>query len=265
MHRTHAAGLLAIALPWTFGAWWALAVPMLALLWLRSASGWAAALAGAIVYEPRLWPAPILAAPVAWWIRRRFPPGSIHKTARARLLGWIYLVRTFSWRGHGPGSVRVPLEHAHIRSDGLSLVGAPAHNEWLEVCYEWGIAAVVVCLGGLFALMLFARPHHALSASVVAAVVVLAFTSPIRALVVWLRGGKPHLFGPPLRATITVHLDFQGRAYLYVPHAAHDPDLQWRVGQALVLLGQNWIAAHQRAVNNGDVTPSAGRAIGMSR
>ena len=245
IHRNHLAGLLAISLPWTFAWWPALLLPVAGLLYLRSMTAWLAAGAATVCYAPALWPLGLAVIPVGLWVRHRYPPGSLGDSVRSRLLSWLYLACTWSWKGHGVGSVRVPMEHAHIRSGGLAICGAPAHSEWIEVAYEWGAAGVGVVLATLGSLVWWVHPHHAASASAVAAALVLGGSSPIRAFVHWLRGGKPHLFGPPLRCTIMIHLAQDGRAYgPYVPHAEHDPDLQGRVGQALIGLGHQWMAAH---------------------
>ena len=246
IHRNHLSGLVAIGLPWTFAWWPTMVLPLVVLLYYRSMTAWLAAGAAAVCYQPSLWPLGVVAIPVAFWVRHRYPPGSISDSVRARLLSWLYLARVWSWKGHGPGSARVPLEHAHIRSGGLAICGSPAHNEWIEFVYEWGSAGLVLVIAALGALAWWVHPHHAASAAAVAAALVLGGSSPLRAFVHWLRGGKASLFGPPIRCTINIHLDYEGRAFLYVPHAERDPDLQARVGDAMVKLGTAWIQAHTK-------------------
>ena len=56
MHRTHAGGLLAVALPGAVALHWTLGLPMALGLWLtRSLTGWLAALAGLMMLNRSLW------------------------------------------------------------------------------------------------------------------------------------------------------------------------------------------------------------------
>src|SRR5437667_133255 len=56
MHRTHAGGLLAVALPGALALHWTLGIPVAAGLWLtRSLTGWLADCAGLLMLNPTLW------------------------------------------------------------------------------------------------------------------------------------------------------------------------------------------------------------------
>ncbi len=216
MHRTHQGGLLALglvaAMSWT---WWA-AVPFAwALALTRSLTGWLAATAGLVVLMPSLWWAGLLACPILVAVRYRLAPGAIGDTTRARLLSAVYLIRDAALIGRGPGSARLALEAAHIRSGGRALDGGPARNEWLEVVYEYGLLAVLPLMA--LAMLVSTRLHlgDPLAAVLVTASLVCAMTSPLRAFWAWLRGDRATLFGPPLRASISLHLDQEGNAYVY--------------------------------------------------
>lgn len=216
MHRTHAGGLLAVALPGalTINPW--LAVPVICWLGVtRCLTAWIAALVGLAVLFPEAAPFLALALPVVVWVRHRLRPGAIIDTTRARLISWLYICRELAWWGHGYGSARLALEAAHIRSGGRALEGGPVHNEWLELVYEYGLRAALPLVAVLAVAMWLFRPRDALTASLVTAAVVACGTSPVRAFSRWLRGDRGSLFGPPLKASLSIHIDHENNVYLY--------------------------------------------------
>lgn len=216
MHRTHTGGILAVALPGALAinAW--LAVP---ILWglgaARSLSAWIAAQVGIVVMMPEAAPFALVGIPVMILVRHKCTPGAIVDTARARLLSWLYLGRDWTWRGHGAGSGRLALEAAHVRSGGRALEGGPARNEWLELVYEYGLFAAVPMVALVAWGAASFQFRDAVSASAIAAAVVCCGTSPARAFYRWLRGDRESLFGPPLKASLTIHIDQDDNVHLY--------------------------------------------------
>src|SRR5262249_50410793 len=129
------------------------------------------------------------------------PPGAIVDTVRARLLTWIYLVKTWSPRG---GDVRIACEQAFLRSGELAMDGGPPRNEFLHFAYRYGTAsALITCL--VIAGIVWSGDPTLASAGVVCFV-----TSPIQAFKRWLKRGDGPLFGPPLIQSLTVHADYDG-------------------------------------------------------
>jgi len=188
----------------------------LLLLWTRSLTGVLGVLVASVILWPRVAPIAVLAALVAVWSRHRYPPGAITDTMRARLLTWLYLVRHLSLWGHGPRSTRLACQAASLRSGGRAMDGGPAHNEWLQFVYEYGLTGAVLLVLGAWWLAPSLAWGSTRTATVGAAVVVLACTSPLRTLGWWLRRGQEGpLFGPPMVASFTVHLDATGRVHFY--------------------------------------------------
>jgi hypothetical protein len=251
MHRTHQAGLLAIALVLAASwQWWA-ALPVAYLLWrTHSLTGWVAAVIGLIVLRPAFWWAGLLVMPGLIWLRNRQPPGALVDTTRARLISWIYLLRQFQWIGHGAGSARIALEAAWVVSDKRAMDGGPARNEFLELVHEYGILA----LGGFAVAAWVAAPHlhwgdpaTAMAASIVA---VCSATSPFRALWRWLHGDRESLFGPPLKVSISFHVNTRGEVMIYGARALDGTrESTVMVAQALVLAMTAWHDAY-------DVSPA---------
>ena len=237
MHRTHAGGLLAVALPGALALHWTLGIPVAAGLWLtRSLTGWLAACAGLLMLNPTLWLLSPLAVGLVW-LRHITPPGAITDTFRARLLTWLYLLRTWSWRGR---DTRLGCEAAHIRSGGLAMDGGPARNEYVQVAYEYGALGAAGLVMLIVLLAPFLRLGDPLSASIVTAGVVMAGTSPLVALRRWLAGGDGPIFGPPLKASLTLHMDAEGHVHLYGAEAA-DRDVQIQIARSLFNAGDQWM------------------------
>jgi hypothetical protein len=82
-----------------------------------------------------------------------------------------------------------------------------------------------------------------LSATLVTAAAVLAGTSPVMALRRWFTGGDGPLFGPPLRASLSVHLDATGMVHLYGAETA-DPALTVEIAWALANAAHAWMTQH---------------------
>jgi hypothetical protein len=250
MHRTHLAGLLAVALPFAVSAHWLLAAPLALGLWItRSVTGIGAALVGLVVLRPTFIGLALWLAVVAVWMRHRRPPGALTDTTRARLLSWHSLLRDLSWRGHGSVRGRLGLAAAHIRSDGRAMDGGPARNEPLELVYEYGLPGVLAVAAVLACAVTIWRPrwHDPVTAAAASAAVVVCGTSPFRAFGAWLRGGRDGpLFGPPLRASLTLHLDAQGNAHLYGAAVnTTNRTLQIEIARALFNLGHGWMQQHE--------------------
>ncbi len=61
----------------------------------------------------------------------------------------------------------------------------------------------------------------------------------------WLTDGRGWLFGPPLKASLTIHIDHKGDAHLYGPKPEElTPMLEMQIAEALTSLGGAWAAAH---------------------
>jgi hypothetical protein len=260
MHRTHAAGLLAVALPAALSVHPLLGLPLALGLWrTRTWTAWGAAGLGLAV----LWPWTLLAAGGAalvtaasswgaWTMNRKvvrtsgsladrwLPHGAGLDGLRARLISWAYLCRTWSWRG---GDTRLALEAAHIRSGWCAMEGGPARNEFIQLAYSYGLLGAVAVVGaGALAIsrLQFGDP---ISATLVTAAAVLAGTSPVMALRRWLTGGDGPLFGPPLRASLTIHLDAKGMVHLYGAETA-DHAIQVEIAWALANTAHAWMQGH---------------------
>lgn len=246
MHRTHAGALLGVAVPLTVPLGWPVCgVLGAALLMTRSVTGALAAAAGLAVLFPWTIPMLLLAVGifVAW--RHLCPPGAITDTARARLLSWLYLSERLTWKGHGAGSARVALESAHVRSGGLAMDGGPARNEALELAYEYGAVGVAIVLVPIALTSVLIQTHsRALAAALVAGLVAISGTSPLRAFSRWLRGGREgSLWGPPLRASLTIHLDADNQVHLY-GGSTEDRNLKIEIARAFFNLGAGWMDQH---------------------
>jgi hypothetical protein len=245
MHRTHAGGLLAVVLPGALALHWTLALPVaIGLALTRSLTGWIAAIVGLAVLWPALGWLLALLLLVSVWIRHSRPPGAIIDTTRARLLTWLYLLRTWSWRG---GDVRLACEAAHIRSGGQAMDGGPARNEALQVAYRYGSLGVVALLGLGAVILPSLQWGDPVSAMLVSAGLVLSATSPLTAFRRWLAGGDGPIFGPPLRASLTLHIDAEGRAHLYGAEAA-DRALQVWIARSLFCAGTTWMTRHDLSI-----------------
>jgi hypothetical protein len=260
MHRTHTAGLLALALPGALALHPLLAVPVTVGLWrTRTWTAWGAAGLGVAM----LWPwtllvsagVGLLVAASSWdaWTMHRqtvrghgspgdrwLPHGAGLDGLRARLLSWVYLCRTWSWRGR---DTRLALEAAHIRSGWCAMEGGPARNEFLQLAYSYGLLGVLAVTG--CAALALPRLHvgDPLSATLVTAAAVLAGTSPVMALRRWFTGGDGPLFGPPLRASLSVHLDATGQVHLFGAESV-DHRASVDVARALATACEAWMRSH---------------------
>jgi hypothetical protein len=251
MHRTHLSGLLGVVLIPAMAIGWPLGMLVaLGIIATRSLTGAFGALVGLVIWHPTLAVPAMLAGGAAVWLRHRFPPGAIVDTTRARLISWIYLLREFQWLGHGAGSARLALEAAWVVSDKRAMDGGPARNEFLELVHEYGVLALL----GFAVAAWVAAPHlhwgdptTATAASIVA---VCSVTSPLRAVWRWLHGDRESLFGPPLKVSISVHVNTRGEVMIY---GARDLDgtreSTVMVAQALVLAMTAWHDAY-------DVSPA---------
>ena len=66
----------------------------------------------------------------------------------------------------------------------------------------------------------------------------------------WLTDGRGWLFGPPLKASLTIHIDHYGDAHLYGPKPeALTPELEKEIATALCSLGAAWADAHGLVVS----------------
>jgi hypothetical protein len=260
MHRTHAAGLLAVALPGALSIHWLLGIPIAVGLWrTRAWTAWGAAGLGVAM----LWPwtlavsggAALLVAATSWgaWTTNRrvvrargsfserwMPHGAGLDGLRARLVSWAYLCRTWSWRG---GDTRLALEAASIRSGGVAMEGGPARNELVQLAYSYGLAGVVGVLVVLIGACWFIRVGEPFSAMLAAGLVVCSGTAPLTALRRWLTGGDGPLFGPPLRASLSLHLDAKGMIHLYGAETA-DHALQVEIAWMLANAANGWMQQH---------------------
>lgn len=231
MHRTHLGGLAAIALPLTLSIHWTVALPIVATLFVtRSWTAWLASSAGVLWLYPEFLPVALgslfvlaLASWSTWTLPRQgtgrtsladhlLPHGAGLDGLRGRLISWAYLARTWSWRG---GDVRLALEQASIRSNGMAMEGGPARNEFIELAYRYGLAGVLAAAVILAAGWWLMVPGSPVSATLLAAGVILSGTSPLQALKRWLTGHDGALFGPPVLATLTIHIDAEGQGHLY--------------------------------------------------
>lgn len=252
MHRTHWGGLLAVNIPTALSVHWGLALPLaVALFNTRCFTAWLAAVIGvAMLWPASLWltiPAASVLALACWqhyWIDRWLPYGASLDGLRARLISWAYLLRTWSWRG---GDVRLALEAAHIRSGGRAMEGAPARNEFAQFAYRYGLLGVAALAACIALLVPWLRIGDPLSATLVTAGVLVSGTSPLLALRRWLAGGDEPLFGPSLKASLTVHIDDQLRAHLYGV-ATVDRDTALAVARAFYNLGRAWSMTHGLSV-----------------
>ena len=150
------------------------------MLHRRSVMLWLALLVGMSVLLPWLAWSILPGAVLVIWIRHRYPPGSIHKTIRARLLTWLYLLAHLRWLGYGAGSTRLACEAAHLRSGGLAMDGGPARNELVQVVYEWGMPGLLVCGFLGWRLVSTLRVGDPLSAALVTGLMLACGTSVLR-------------------------------------------------------------------------------------
>lgn len=221
LHRTHASAIAAVLLPGAFALAWPLGAGLaLGIIFLRSLTGIVGALAAAVVLYPvALWSVlPVLLGAVL--MRIYFPPGAILKTSRARLVTWLYLLRTWSWRGVPWYGVRVACEAAWVRSRGASITGGPPHNEWLHVAYRFGAAGVLVLVVAAAMVWPLIAGRTLLGATIAALVAVCAVSSPVQAFRRWLRKGREGpLFGPPLRWMCSFYVDHDGEMHVLCTRA----------------------------------------------
>ena len=254
MHRTHLGGLLAVALPGALTLHPGLGVVVgCGLVSTFSLTAWVAALVSLVVLWPDVWPFAVGGLMVAILLRHLaearhwIQPGSIGDSVRSRLLTWLYLVQHLTWRGHRWGSTRLACEAAHIRSHRLAMDGGPARNEFLSLLYEWGLGGAALCGTGVSIYVATFHWSSALSAAASSALVVACTTSPLTALAAWLRGGRAgRIFGPPLKASLTVHLDATGHVHLFGgKDLVGNRPLQIEVARAFFNVGHTWMQEHQ--------------------
>jgi hypothetical protein len=125
--------------------------------------------------------------------------------------------------------------------------GGPARNEPLQLLYEYGLFAAAAMATGLWLLW----PHLALGTAVTAilgaALVVVSTSSPLRAFGRWLRKGREGpLWGPPLKASLTIHIDHEGAAHFFgTADIAGDRARQVEICRALFEAGWLWMAQYQ--------------------
>jgi hypothetical protein len=82
-----------------------------------------------------------------------------------------------------------------------------------------------------------------ISATLVTAAAVLAGTSPVMALRRWFTGGDGPLFGPPLRASLSVHLDATGQVHVFGAESV-DHRASVDVARALATACEAWMRSH---------------------
>ncbi len=260
MHRTHQAGLLAVALPGALSVHWLLGLPLAVGLWrTRTWTAWGAAGLGVAM----LWPwtlavssgAALLVAATSWgaWTTNRramrdrgsfserwMPHGAGLDGLRARLVSWAYLCRTWSWRG---GDTRLALEAASLRSGGVAMEGGPARNEFIEVAYTYGLAGALGVLVFLGVAGWSMRVGEPLSAMLLAGLVACSGTAPLTAFRRWLTGGDGPLFGPRLQASLTLHIEADGTVHLYGADAL-GPAQHVAIARALARTADTYMRQH---------------------
>jgi hypothetical protein len=125
--------------------------------------------------------------------------------------------------------------------------GGPARNEPLQLLYEYGILAALAMAALVWLLSPWLAWGTPVTAMLAAAGVVMISTSPLRAFGRWLRAGREGpLFGPPLLASLTVHLTADGQTHLYgVLDIEGDRAKQIAIARAFFEVGWRWMAQHK--------------------
>ena len=120
---------------------------------------------------------------------------------------------------------------------GLLAVALPG-----ALALHWTLGIPVAA--GLVVLTVLLAPYlhlgDPLSATVIAGGVVMAGTSPLVALRRWLAGGDGPIFGPPLKASLTLHVDADGDVHVYGAEVS-DRELQIRIARSLFNAGDQWM------------------------